>query len=514
MKKIFILILFYNFAFTQKKPNILFIIADDAGIEMSAYGCTYVKTPAFDRIAKEGLLFERAYTPNAKCAPSRATLLTGRNPWQLDEAMNHNIYFPPRFKTFPEVLKENNYHVGLIGKGYGPGKMLNFDGSTRKIFDKTYNEKQTTPPAKGISTNDYAANFIEFIKSTTNDKPWFCWLGFTEPHRIFEYGSGVKNGKKTTDIQRVPSYFPDVDTVRNDLLDYAFEIEYIDKHIDRIYKYLEEIGQLDNTLIIITSDHGMPFPRVKGNQYEHANHTPFVMRFGKNINNSGRRVLDYINFTDVAPTILEVAGIPQTKAGMYPITGKSLLPILNSTKNGQVDATRDFVLVGQERHDVGRPNDEGYPIRGIHKNGFLYLRNYEPNRYPVCNPETGYLNTDGGATKSFILNQRRNKTTKSYWNLAFGFRPAEEFYDVKNDPDCVKNLINDPKYKTLIDAIKKEMESKLTAQGDLRMLGLGHIYEKFPVVENVNFYERFFKGEKLNTGWVNPSDFEKEPIKD
>jgi N-sulfoglucosamine sulfohydrolase len=514
MKKIFVLILFYNFAFAQKKPNILFIIADDAGIEMSAYGCTYAKTPAFDKIAKEGLLFERAYTPNAKCAPSRATLLTGRNPWQLDEAMNHNIYFPPRFKTFPEVLKDNNYHVGLIGKGYGPGKMLNFNGSVRNVFTKSYDEKTTTPPTKFISGNDYTANFKEFIKDNPTDKPWFCWIGIAEPHRFFEYGSGIKNGKKTSDIQRVPSYFPDSDTVRNDLLDYALEIEYMDKHIDQIYKHLEETGQLDNTLIIVTSDHGMPFPRVKGNQYENANHIPFAMRFGKNVNSAGRRVLDYINFTDIAPTILEVAGIEQSKAGMYPITGKSLTSIMKSNKNGQVEANRDFVLVGQERHDIGRPNDEGYPIRGLHKNGFLYLKNYETSRYPVCNPETGYLNTDGGATKSFILNQRRNKTTKTYWNMAFGFRPAEEFYDVKNDPDCVKNLINDPKYKDQIANIKKEMESKLTAQGDLRMMGLGYIYEKFPTVENVNFYERYFKGEKLNTGWVNPSDYEKEPIKD
>jgi N-sulfoglucosamine sulfohydrolase len=514
MKKIIALLLLCNVAFAQTKPNILFIIADDAGIEMSAYGCTYAKTPAFDKIANEGLLFERAYTPNAKCAPSRATLLTGRNPWQLDEAMNHNIYFPPRFKTFPEVLKENNYQTGLIGKGYGPGKALNFDGTTRNMFDKTYNTKTTTPPTNSISVNDYSENFKQFVEATPKNKPWFCWLGFLEPHRFYEYGSGVKNNKKTTDIKRVPSYFPDSDTVRNDMLDYALEIEYMDKHIERIYQYLEEKGQLENTLIVVTSDHGMPFPRVKGNQYENANHIPLVMRFGKNINKTGRRILDYVNFTDIAPTILEVAGIEQSKTGMYPIVGKSLIPIMKSTKNGQVESARDFVLVGQERHDVGRPRDEGYPIRGLHKNGFLYLQNYEPSRYPVCNPETGYLNTDGGATKTFIINQRRNNATKTYWNMSFGFRPSEEFYDVKNDPDCVKNLINDPKYKAQIASIKKEMETKLLTQGDLRMMGLGHIYETFPTVDNVNFYERYMKGEKLNTGWVNPTDFEKEKIKD
>jgi N-sulfoglucosamine sulfohydrolase len=514
MKKVAFFLLIFNSILAQNRPNILFIIADDAGLDMGAYGSTFVKTPAFDRIANEGLLFERAYTPNAKCAPSRATLLTGRNPWQLDEAMNHNIYFPPRFKTFPEVLSENQYHVGLIGKGYGPGKALNFDGSPRQIFARSYDEMTMTPITKFISQNDYTENFKNFIKDNSEKKPWFCWLGIAEPHRFFEFGTGVQNGKSTGDIKKIPSYFPDCDTVRNDLLDYGLEIEYMDRHIQKIYDYLVEINQLENTLIILTSDHGMPFPRVKGNQYEHSNHIPLAMRFGKNINKAGRKVLDYVNFTDIAPTILEVVGIPQSKAGMYPITGRSLTSIMKSQKEGQVEINRDFVLVGQERHDIGRPKDEGYPIRGIHKNNLLYLKNYEPSRYPVCNPETGYLNTDGGATKSYILNQRRNGNTKKYWNMCFGLRPSEEFYDLKNDPDCVNNLIEDKKYKYQIAALKKEMEQKLKSQGDLRMHGLGHIYDKFPTVENVDFYERYMKGEQLKTGWVLPTDFEKESIKD
>ena len=104
-----------------QKPNILYIVADDAGLDMSAYGRKWVNTPAFDRIAKEGILFKNAYTPNAKCAPSRSCMLTGRNPWQLDAAMNHWIFFPNYFKTYPEVLHENGYFVGYTGKGYAPG---------------------------------------------------------------------------------------------------------------------------------------------------------------------------------------------------------------------------------------------------------------------------------------------------------------------------------------------------------------------------------------------------------
>lgn len=104
-----IIVLVFNFTLAQERPNILVIMFDDAGLDMSAYGSTYVDTPAFDAIAKEGMLFNRAYTPNAKCPPSRAALITGRNSWQLDAAANHVIYFPPKFKTYQETLLENGY---------------------------------------------------------------------------------------------------------------------------------------------------------------------------------------------------------------------------------------------------------------------------------------------------------------------------------------------------------------------------------------------------------------------
>ncbi|HMP32176.1 MAG TPA: sulfatase-like hydrolase/transferase, partial [Saprospiraceae bacterium] len=117
------------FVYSQERPNILFIIADDAGLDLSVYGCKWVKSPGFDEVAKIGVLFNNAYTPNAKCAPSRSTILTGRNPWQLDAAMNHWIYFPDYFKVFPEVLHENGYTIGFTGKGYAPGKVLWQGGS-------------------------------------------------------------------------------------------------------------------------------------------------------------------------------------------------------------------------------------------------------------------------------------------------------------------------------------------------------------------------------------------------
>ncbi len=504
--------LFSDFNISER-PNILFIIADDAGADMSAYGNSWINSPAFDAVAKEGILFEKAYTPNAKCAPSRACLMTGRNPWQLDAGVNHNIYFPPNFKSYHEVLRASGYKIGYTGKGYSPGLALNEDGTNREILGKSFSDIKLTPPSINFSRNDYASNFERFLNSNENS-PWCFWVGFFEPHRSYEHGIGLKNGKTKSLINRVPSYLPDVDSVRNDLLDYAIGIEYTDSHIKKMLDILREKGQLDNTLVIITSDHGMPFPRVKGNQYNHSNKVPLAIMWKNGIPQKNRRISDYVSLIDIAPTILELAGITNQTSGMFPLTGKSLVPIFKSSKSGQIETERNYLLVGQERHDIGRPKDVGYPIRGIHKNNFLYLKNYEPSRWPACNPETGYLNCDGSPTKTFILNQRRNNKKNNYhWNLCFGKRPEEELYNIETDPDCVFNLAQNPHYQMIKKNMMNEMEMKLLQEGDLRQKGYGYIYESYPLSNDTNgYYERFMKGEKIPTNWINESDFEKEKI--
>jgi len=246
----------------RSRPNILFCIADDATFKhMGAYGCNWVETPAFDQVAKEGLLFLNAYTPNAKCAPSRSCIVTGRNSWQLEEAGNHWSYFPTKFKTYAEVLAEDGYEVGLTAKGVAPVVALTKDGKERKLLGKVYNDKKTTPPTKEISDIDYAANFTDFLNKKPKDKPFCFWYGGFEPHRFYEYGSGItKGGKKIEDIKKLPKFWPEKDAVKTDMLDYALEIEYFDSHLGKMLKALEEKGELDNTIIVVTSDNGMPFP--------------------------------------------------------------------------------------------------------------------------------------------------------------------------------------------------------------------------------------------------------------
>jgi arylsulfatase A-like enzyme len=496
-----------------RRPNILFAIADDASYpHMSAYGTDWVNTPAFDRVAANGILFTNAYTPNAKCAPSRSCILTGRNSWQLEEAANHVPFFPAKFTTYVEALGQHGYFTGYTGKGWAPGDPGEINGERRQLTGPAFSEHKTTPPAEHISNNDYAKNFEAFLQAKPDSLPFCFWYGSTEPHRRYEYGVGVNKGGKALDqIAEVPDFWPDTDTVRTDMLDYAYEIEYFDQHLGRMLYALEAAGELDKTIVVVTSDNGMPFPRVKGNAYELSNHLPLAIMWPEGIQKPGRTVEDYVSFIDLAPTYLEAAELAPLKSGMEVMEGRSLMNIFAADQEGQVDPERDYVLIGKERHDLGRPNDGGYPIRGIIRNDLLYIQNFAAERWPAGNPETGYLNTDGSPTKTQILNMRYEPENREYWEMNFGKRPVEELYRIDEDPDCVNNLALDPEYAPMMEDLKQRLIDELQAQGDPRILGNGEVFDQYEYAQsNRNFYERYMRGEgdSLNYGWVNQSDFQ------
>lgn len=493
------------------RPNILFAIADDASWKhFGAYGCDWVRTPGFDRVATNGILFTRAYTPNAKCAPSRSCIITGRNSWQLEEAANHSPFFPAKFKSYAEALGEHGYWVGSTAKGWAPGNPGMVNGKRRELTGPKFDEHKTEPPAKSISNNDYARNFEAFLEARPEGQPFCFWYGSTEPHRAYEFKAGIRYaGKNPADVDEVPPFWPDVDTVRTDLLDYAFEIEYFDLHLQRMLQKLEEMGELENTLVIVTADNGMPFPRVKGQVYEYSNHLPLAVMWPDGIENPGRVIDDFVSFIDFAPTYLELAGLTAEEAGMQPMTGRSLNEFFRTGKEGHVIPERNFVLVGKERHDVGRPDDQGYPVRGIIKDHYLYLRNFKPGRWPKGNPETGYLNCDGSPTKTYILDTRRKKGVMEYWQLNFGKRVEEELYDIVQDPYCMNNLAADEHFADVKRSLEQEMTQKLTGQDDPRILGNGDVFDQYPYSAGTrNYYNRYMSGEKVKAGWVNKTDYD------
>ncbi len=453
------------------RPNILFIIFDDWNVNHAgAYGCDWIRTPGFDRVAREGILFRNAFTSNPKCSPCRASILTGRSTWQLEEASCHNGVFPGKFAVYPDLLEKSGYFVGLTGKGWGPGD-FRAGGFTRNPAGPSFDEYKATPPATGINRNDYSRNFQAFLEARPAGQPFCFWMGFHEPHRAYEEGSGLKAGKSLTDVH-VPGYLPHNDLVRSDLLDYAVEVESADQHIVRALQLLEAAGELDNTLIIVTSDHGMPFPRVKGQIYEDGFHLPMALRWGQAVK-PGRTVDDFVNVRDLAPTYLELAGL-----GKHPqISGTSLTPILYSDKSGTIEPSRTVMLVGKERHDLGRPHDWGYPVRAIRTPEYLYVHNYNPERWPACNPETGLGNCDASPTKSLLVEQQDR-----FYDLAFGLRPAEELYRVQQDPECLINLASSPALAGIRAELRAQLERMLRDEGDPRETGNPEVFDTYQYV--------------------------------
>ncbi len=450
------------------RPNLVFVIADDWSYgHAGVFGCSWVKTPAFDRVAREGVLFRNCFTNNPKCSPCRASILTGRNAWQLEEACCHNGIFPAKWPVYPDILEKTGYHVGFTGKGWGPGD-FKAGGFSRNPAGPEHNKFRTPVAVKGISPIDYARNFQDFLDRRKPGQPFCFWCGGYEPHRVYEPGSGIRAGKNPADVV-LPAYYPPAPVIRSDFLDYAVEVEWFDTHLGRVLKALEDARELDNTVVVVTSDHGCPFPRVKGQIYEHGFHIPLAIRWGRQVK-GGRAVEDFINVRDFAPTFLELAGL-KAPASM---TGKSFADVLRSPGSGWIDRSRNRMVIGKERHDLGRPNDWGYPVRAIRTPEHLYVRNYEPDRWPVCNPETGYRNCDDGPTKEHILT-----SFDHYYKLCFGKRPAEELYRVDRDPDCVNNLAADPANGKILAQLRQELEDSLRKDQDPRILGNGAVFDTY-----------------------------------
>jgi N-sulfoglucosamine sulfohydrolase len=477
----------HSHAQTAKRPNILFVIADDWGHNHAgAYGCTWVKTPSFDRIAKEGVLFKNCFTSNPKCSPSRATILTGRNSWQTKEAVSHQSIFPNDFPVYPGLLEKSGYFVGMTGKGWGPGDFKS-TGWDHNPAGHEFQQKALKPPLAGMSNRDYAGNFADFLDQKPQNQPFCFWLGGQEPHRVYEVGAGVRAGKRLSEVT-LPAYYPDAPAIRSDMLDYSLEVEWFDQHLGRAIALLEKRGELDNTFVVVTSDHGMPFPRVKGQIYEDGFHLPLAIRWGKNI--PGGRVLDdFINARDFAPTFLELADVRQPGT----VTGRSMMNILKSKQSGTVDPSRSIMLIGKERHDLGRPNDGGYPVRAIRTREYLYVRNYEPDRWPAGNPETGYRNVDDGPTKQFLLSG-----FDDFYRMSFGKRAPEELYLMKSDPECLRNVAAAPEYAQIKQELQSKMEQMLREEGDPRMTGNAAFFDTIKYNgSHKHSYDTWLKHNKL-----------------
>ena len=314
--------------------------------------------------------------------------------------------------------------------------------------------------------------------------PFCFWFGASDPHRPYTAGTGVESGVKLEDVHLF-EHFPDAEVVRSDVADYYFEVQRFDREVGELVDLLEEMGELENTLIVMTGDHGMPFPRAKGNLYDSGTRVPMAIMWPGAIP-GGRTVTDFVSTTDIAPTFLDAAGLEAPNE----MTGRSLLSILKSDQSGRVSADRDHVIFGRERHVVAQAAPElgGYPARGIRTDEFLYIRNYEPDRWPAGTPDyeraqvpnAWLADCDNSPTKWFLWQNRNDPELKRYYDLSFAKRPAEELYDLKKDPGQVVNVAEDQQYRRTRIQLAVRLAQALIAMEDPRLEGRGALFDSQP----------------------------------
>jgi arylsulfatase A-like enzyme len=440
-----------------RPPNIVIAIADDWSYpHASIYGDRTVRTPNFDRIAREGARFTHAFAAAPSCTPSRGALLAGQAVHRLEEGGNLWSTLPKSIDVYPDLLERRGYTVGFTGKGWGPGQ---FEPGGRA-------RNPAGPQFK---------SFGDFLRQRAAGAPFCFWFGSSDPHRPYEPGTGAKHGASADRVE-VPAFLPDTIDVRNDLLDYYYEVERFDRDLGALVDALARAGELENTILIVTSDNGMPFPRAKANVHDGGSRVPLAIRW-PGVAKAGTVVDALVSLTDIAPTVLEGAGTVPSAA----MTGRTLTPLLR----GGAQAGRDRVFLERERHANVRRGDLGYPARAIRTREYLYVRNFRPDRWPAGDPELYFAvgpfgDIDGGPSKTLILDRRQDPSIATFFDLATARRPAEELYDLAKDPQQIVNVAGRAAYRAVQQRLRADLERWMRETKDPRSIEDDDRWDRFP----------------------------------
>ncbi len=494
-------------AFAQR-PNIIFAFADDWGRYASVYGKLepggindVVQTPNFDRLASSGILFNRAFVNSPSCTPCRSSLLSGQYFWRTGRgAILSGAVWDSAIPSFPLLLQRSGYHIGHTAKVWSPGTpanapygatqtAYNSGGSRFNNFSEALDDATDVPKTREELLSEVRSNFQSFLAKRPDMTPFCYWWGPTTTHRKWVRGSGAKFWKLNPDDLKgkMPSRFPDVPEVREDVCDYLGEVQALDAGLGELLAELERTGEIDNTIVIVSGDHGIPgMPAGKCNLYDLGTRVSLAISWPARIK-AQRVVDDFVCLPDLAPTILEAAGevIPAV------MTGRSLMPVLMSAASGQVDSTRDFVVTGRERHvAVARTDRLPYPQRAIRTADFLYIRNFHPERWPMgtapgfggeesAMPDhetltnatySAFADMDASPTKAWLIEEGlRDPEYRPFFNAAFALRPAEELYDLRKDPNQMLNVAATEEYSAFRKELADRLMQVLTSTNDPRV---------------------------------------------
>lgn len=450
-----------------KRPNFLFIISDDQSWEHTSFaGYPYVSTPNFDKIARQGIYFENAYAAAPSCTASRSSVLTGQYPWRLKSAAVIGGEWPDDIQTYPQILKQHGYHVGYTGKGWGPGRVN--DASNSPDGQSYYFEVRREHFWQLPAAHPQAASLAMFLQQKPKDQPFAFWVGIREPHRPFEAGD-TSRFKDAKNRNFIPAFLPDTPRIREELAGYLEQIEQYDKILGQIMDQLRDYDADENTIIIVTSDNGMPFGRAKTQNYQYGVHVPMAA-YWDGITLGGKQVEDMVSLNDIAPTFLEAAEIPASEE----MNGKSLLDIFYSNRSGQIDAGRNSVLTMTERHSItARPGALGYPTRALYTQEYALIKNYFPERWPAGD-------THIEAESYLLVDNTTGQLLEPFFSYATAKRPAMELYSLHNDPYQLHNLAHEEQQREVLDSMQRQLENSLITTGDPLQTTGKDIFSTYP----------------------------------
>ncbi|NQD70410.1 sulfatase [Sphingobacterium shayense] len=424
-------LIFYAYtSFSQSepisRPNIVLIIADDIGAkDLSCFGSQNVKTPNIDALASSGMLFHNMYVTTSSCSPSRCSVITGRYPHNTGAPELHDPLPADQF-MFPEVLKKEGYYTVLSGKNHmGP--------TVKKAFD-------LVSPGKGPGAEE---DWVSILRERPENKPFFMWFASNDAHRDWQFDENgdIYNPEGVS----VPPMLFDGPQTRKDMTGYFHEISRLDSYVGKIVAELKRQDVLKNTYIIFMSDNGSPFPRNKVRLYDSGIKSPFIVA-GPGIHSMGTNTL--LSAVDIAPTIMDMAGIPQDQR----IQGKSFLAVLQ----GEGKTIRDFVFAEHNWHVF-----QSYE-RMVRYKDWVYIRNGYPERQNLASESA--MNFPAG--RELWDAYERGLLVENQKDVFLKPRPAEELYNVSKDPFQFINVASTAGNKEILKYLSDILDLWIEQTGD------------------------------------------------
>lgn len=448
-------------------PNILFLLSDDHSAPyLGAYGSPDVRTPNLDRLAADGLRFDAMFVSCPQCVPSRAALMTGQSPVAI-RMVRFTSPLPPDVRALPDLLREGaGYFTGVGGRSYhldGPAARGRLAPTvTTEVLDRhrlrtfkdrvDYVEKQ---PAKGWSR--YGDRLGAFLDAAPAGKPWFFWLGFSDPHHPWDTqgARGAIDPAKLT----LPPDLPDLPGVRDDLARHLAEIEHLDGDVQSVLDVLNARGLAGDTLVVFMGDNGMAFPHGKGALHDRGIHVPLLVRW-PGVVKPGESSGALISGEDFAPTMLAAAGLEPPKS----MSGKSFLPLLRS----QAFDARRYVFAERGPHVA-----DGAMTPQISAATFDLARCVRSDRYKLiynCTPHQPVGPIDSqrdpgwqGMVAAHKAGELAPQFVRAYFTAP---RPTFELYDLRADPGELDNLAGRAEVADVEQELKAALAEKMILDWD------------------------------------------------